>query len=219
MTQCRGDEPVPVAKTIHPQHESKGSNMRKLGVALTPVALVSVMSVPAEGASSPLKKELLTLSQLPKDWLVASPSPIELPGCKASAQPTKSTAQAIAHFDYKVIEGFPEINEVLATYNKVTVAFNTLTAGLAGCKHFTTVKHGKNIVVTITKISFKSYGDQSAAYKLSLSAAGTAGVLFNGLMLVIRDGTTLLDLQDSNTSGGVSANVFESLATTCVERL
>jgi len=193
--------------------------MRKLGVALTLVALVSVMSGTAVAASIPLKKELLTLSQLPKEWLVASPSAIELPGCKASAQPAKSTAQATAHFDYKTIEGFPEINEVLATYNKVTVAFDTLTAGLASCKHVTTTKHGEKIALTITKISFKSYGDQSATYKTSISAVGASGVLFSGLMLVVRDGTTLLDLQDGSTSAGVSASTFETLAATCVKKL
>lgn len=193
--------------------------MRKLGAVLTLIVLVSVASLPAGAASRPLQKELLALSQLPKGWLVASPSAIELPGCKASAQPAKWTAQATAHFDYKVLEGFPEVNEVLATYKKVTVAFDTLTAGLDGCKHETAIKHDMKLAVTITPINLKGYGDQSAAYKLSLSAVGASGVLFSGLMLVIRDGTTLLDLQDSSTSGGVKTGAFESLATTCIKNL
>jgi hypothetical protein len=196
-----------------------GTDMRRLGVVLSLVALVSIASLPAGAASKSLKTELLTLSQLPKGWLSASPSAIELPGCKASAQPAKWTAQATAHFDYRVLEGFPEVNEVLATYKDVTVAFDSLTAGLDGCKHVTAVKHGMKLAVTITSINLKGYGDQSAAYKLSLSAVGSSAVLFSGLMLVIRDGTTLLDLQDSSTSGGVKTGAFESLATTCIKDL
>src|SRR5271169_2771752 len=107
--------------------------MKKRGVVLALVVLAGAMSLSAGASPNSLSKELLALSQLPKGWLVASPSPIELPGCKASAQPTKWIAQATAHFDYKTIEAFPEINEVLATYKKVTVAYDTLIAGLARC--------------------------------------------------------------------------------------
>lgn len=179
------------------------------------IGLASLLPAVTAGSSVNLKSELLSLSQLPKHWVAASAEDPELPGCNATAFPTNHTTLASTTFDYGALKGFPQIVEVLAIYENVDKAFDSLAAGLNDCKNAKGSKNGKPFATTVSKLAFSSYGDQSAAYQGSVRFSGFS---FAVDVLIVRKGKVLLELQEGNTST-VSTSAFHGLATTAVRKL
>ena len=189
--------------------------MRKSAVVLFVTLLVGCFALPAASATVKLRSELLTLSQLPKGWLSSSPSSTAVFGCNASVLPANPTVQASAGFNVGALKGFPLLTEVLASYKNVDAAFNALTSGLSGCTHISGTRDGNPVSGTLSKMSFGTYGDQSAAYHVSVNLQGSSLVAD---ILVVRKGNVLLELEEGN-SGSISASGFESFSKSAVKRL
>jgi hypothetical protein len=183
--------------------------MKKPGSLLILIMLISGLVITAGASTVTLKSELLSLPQLGKGWLVASASNPEVPGCTATVLPSKALAEASVGFNYGSLKGFPLVDEVVAEYKNVDNAFDTLTSGLSGCTHGTGSKNGKSFTSAVSKMSYATFGDESAAFHGTITAAGLSAVVD---ILVVRKGDVLVELQEGNDSGSVSASSFQSLA-------
>jgi hypothetical protein len=189
--------------------------MRKSAAVLFVTLLVCCVALPAASATVKLKSDLLTLSQLPKGWLASSPSSTAVFGCSASALPASPMAEAGTGFNFGALGAFPLLTEVLASYTNVEAAFNTLTSGLSSCTHVSGTRDGSSFSGTISKMSFGTYGDRSAAYHVSANLQGKSLVAD---ILVVRKGNVLLELEEGN-SGNISASGFQSFSKSAVNRL
>ncbi len=179
------------------------------------VAVAQALMGPAGAAPTKLKTELLSVSQVPKGFLVEAASSTEVFGCSASAFPTGSSAKATGGFNYKAPKAFPLIAEVLATFKNVTTAYGTLTGGIAGCAHVSGTQDGRSFTGTVSKLSLPSYGDQSAAYIGHVTFGGQLIVLD---IVVVRRGKDLMELEEANFSS-LSASGFATIAAAAANKI
>jgi len=189
--------------------------VRKLGVLLVALVLISGLSVPA-GATAKLNAELLSLGQLGKGWLAASGSTSSVPGCDATALPTGSTAQASVTFNFGQLKAFPLLIETLGTYKDVDNAFGALTAALKACTHAIGTKKGQTFTSTVAESAFTSYGDQSAYYYASIRGTGLSVAED---ILVVRKGNVLMQLEEGNNNASVNVTAFRSFAAAATHKL
>jgi hypothetical protein len=188
--------------------------MKKI-VMMMSTMLVVLGLAPSAGAVAKLSGELLTLGQLPKGYVSASSGTI-VPGCNTSSLGAAPTAQASASFDFGTLEGWPQVAEGLATYKNVKAAFTSLSSALKGCAHVTGTKKGTPYTVTIAPMTFSPYGDQSAAYTLTVSFSDTSQ---SGDLIVVRKGDVLLQLTDVNSGSSIGKSAFTSVTKAAVDRL
>lgn len=187
--------------------------MKRTGLFVTILVLVFGFAVPSGASTANLKSKLLTLHQLPQGWLEASNlNNAELPGCKRSAFPAKSTTHASVNFDFGSLEAFPQLSEVLASYTNVDNAFTTLSSGLSSCAHETAVKNGKTFAVTISKVASNSYGDQSTAFHVSIANSIFVDVL------IVRKGDVLMEFEYGDNAS-ISQSAFHSFSKDAVQKL
>lgn len=189
--------------------------MKRICSAAVIVAFILSWVTPVGAAPMNLHSKLLTVSQLSTGWLKESNSSSEVFGCSASAFPSGSSAKAAVSFNYKAPKGFPLITEVLATFKNASPAYDTLTAGLAGCTHVSGTLHGTSFTGTIAKMSFQSYGNQSAAFDVHVNLGGTVIVVD---VVVERKSNVCLELEEANFTS-VSSSEFHSLAADAAAKL
>jgi hypothetical protein len=189
---------------------------RLLSAVLVVVASWAVVApAGAVTATARLHAKLLNVSQLPSGWLKEATSSVEVFGCTASAFPSGPTATASVSFNYGGPKSFPLITEELGTFKSSSTAFAALTGGLNGCKSVSGTAHGGTFTGTITKMSFASLGNQSAAYAAKITLSGS---VLAADIVIVRKGSELMDFQEGNFTS-VSAGGFRTFATAAAARL
>ncbi|MFI5036727.1 MAG: hypothetical protein ACHQFZ_11060 [Acidimicrobiales bacterium] len=169
----------------------------------------------AKIAPSKLRPKLLAVSQLPKGYLLEGTSSSAIFGCSASAFPTGSLKMVSESFNYGAPKGFPLLTEDLATFKNAAGAFATLTSGLGGCGQVSGTKNGKTFTGTVTKLTFASLGNQSAAFAGHFSFSGTPLALE---LVVVQKGNELMEFQEGNF-GSISTGSFAAFAAAAVKKL
>jgi hypothetical protein len=137
-----------------------------------------LVASPAGGLTKgQLRSKLLSLSDLPAGWTVATASSgggsAVSGGCLAGVKKApKSEEKVTASF---VNGQFPQLNEALLTGRSATVAYNRLNRVLARCKHFTVSSDGQTLTATVGAMSLPTVGDESNAYGVTFSFEGISG--------------------------------------------
>jgi hypothetical protein len=151
----------------------------------------------ASATSNSLRSELLSLSQMPVGWSVEAPSSggggSDAGSCldDTSAMMPRHVTPTTAFAAFQYGGQLPLLAEVLVERRDAARAF---PHAMAGCK--------------TGQMSFPSFGDQSAAYALSLTN-------FSGFALFERRGSTIMLLFELGSpifGGAPSVNQFEHFA-------
>jgi hypothetical protein len=137
-------------------------------VALVATATLGTCAAGVAGASGvALSTQLLSVSQLPSGWSVASDTGNTGAGCLANLLEPSGIAQTQVSEVYFVHSGnLPFLDEKVATYSSVKKAFTKIASTIAGCHHPSGPYKGYQFTGTVTKWSYPTQGSASIAYHM-----------------------------------------------------
>lgn len=183
----------------------------------------STVSSPADTMTSgpstaDLRSQLLSVSDLPTGWSVDSSSSDDsaAPACLRQVKAITHTAERAEAYFIKGTD-LPTLGDSIGNYASAAVArqkFTSATAILNACRDISFDLNGTHITGSLGAMSFPKFGDQSAAWQMTLSAEGeTAG----GDAVLIQKGQemTLLLLLDLSPS----TDDLQAFCTTAVAKL
>jgi hypothetical protein len=128
-------------------------------------------------------------------------------GClHAILEPPGITQTASASVTFADNASLPQITEKLATYKApIRIVFATVVANLDRCKTVNGTSHGNKATGTVGRMSFPQYGDQSAAFAVSLTVDGTTA---NADALIVRKGSNVVGVTEG-TLGSPPISQFQ----------
>lgn len=201
----------PVSSATHPSAAPTAS-----AAPATTVAPTTTTTKPAPN----LKAELLSLSQLPAGWSVASPPSkggggSTLGGC-LPARRLSTTAKARAQVNYQGgSNGFPALQENIDYYSsaaRATAAASAFQKALSGCHRFAYSSGGDPVTGTLGQMSMPTLGTGSAAYQIGLTVkTASLSVTFGMDLVAVRQGQTVASVRYEDF-GTPSVAAFEHLA-------
>jgi hypothetical protein len=185
-------------------------------IAVAVVVALSMGTMTSVGASTTnLSNELLSVNQMPTGWSVdnSSSGGGSGVGCLSKIlepKGVKQTSNASVEFDDN--GNTPLVSEKLATFSNAQTAFTKVVATLNSCKRVSGTSGGEKATGSIGQMSFPHYGDESAAYSLSLSAQGTT---LGDDLLIVREGKVVMGIQEADLPP-VDVSQFQTIVATAL---
>jgi hypothetical protein len=159
---------------------------------------------------------LLTVAQMPTGWSVDSSTGSGV-GCLGhTLEPSgiKQTASAAVTFEDN--GSLPQVEEKLATYaTPASDAFAKVVATLDRCRTVAGNSDGHKVTGTVGQMSFPHYGEQSAAFLVSLTVEG---VTADEDVLVVRKGTILVGMTEG-AIGSPTLSQFQGFLSKALKRV
>jgi hypothetical protein len=139
---------------------------------------------------------LLTVAQMPTGWAVDN-SPGSGFGCLSHLlEPSGVKQTAYAAVTFADNGSPPQFQERLATYEvPAGRAFAPIVAALSRCRRVSGTKDDRKATATIGAMSFPRYGDQSAAFAVSLQ---TQGISAGEDILIVRKRNVVAGFAESD---------------------
>ncbi|MGC2150399.1 MAG: DUF4352 domain-containing protein [Terriglobales bacterium] len=157
-----------------------------------------MLGAAAFASSAKLSSQLLSINQMPTGWSVDNSSSGDGVGCLSKTlEPKGITQTSKAESQFQANGGVPAIDEKIATYTSATGAFQKILANLAKCKRITGKSSGNKVTGTIGEMSFPPFGDESAAFAISLTTQGTT---FSGAFDIVREGKVIMGIEEFSAS-------------------
>jgi hypothetical protein len=176
----------------------------------TPVASPSATA--RQGAATPgaqLSAELLTAADLPPGWSVQAPASAGSGGRGCFSAATSRRPEQAAHVSFvQGTAGLPLFAENLAAFPSGAHDVFVATEGaLSACHSVSFTASGQSFSGTVAVLPFPSFGDESAAYVVTVTAGGQGSGAALGLELVlVRRGSLVLStlLVDAGTADAIT---------------
>jgi hypothetical protein len=160
----------------------------------------STSSVATSVAGGPdLSPKLLTVHDLPTGWSVytkTSSSSSGTPDCLNAITAPSATRVAKAEAEFTGgASGVPYLDEAIDAFpaGKAHDALLNIDNGVTGCKNISVNENGTTLTGSVGAMSFPSFGDESNAYQISLSA-GQGGITIGFDIVVVRKGDLLMGI-------------------------
>jgi len=190
-----------------------------LTIGATFAATIFLLPVTIAGATisqAKLSGELLTTSQMPAGW-TQSISTSEGVGCVHDLLEPKGVTQTRSAQVYFLgtVDELPRFDEKIATYSNTKSAYKKVIATISACHTLTGLFDGLQISGSVSPMSFKHYGNASAAYAMTVS--DSRGTLHYDY-LIVRKGSVLGAFLEGSYPAVIPSE-FQSLVGAGVKKL
>ncbi len=173
----------------------------KRSATVAAIAVLGVAAVPAERAvanrnpkAPSLASMLLTVGELPTGWGVDNSTGSGVGCLHAILEPPGVTQTANASVTFADNASLPQVSEKLATYKApIRNVFATVVGNLDRCRTVKGTSEGNKVTGTVGQMSFPQYGDQSAAFTVSLTVNG---VTADEDALIVRKGAIMVGVTE-----------------------